>query len=141
MNDTNGDISPATLARLGVEIWRLGARLHHGNLERARDSHERLLRAFEDLGGRIEDRAGEFFVDGMTAEILDQPQGIDPAAGTLVWAETIRPGIVIGGQQVLAPQVLLAAHEPEPSGEPDAAPETPSIPEQEPQDDVPAAHD
>lgn len=95
------------LASLGVEIWRLGIRLRAGNHDRVEDSYKRLVRVFEDAGGRLEDRQGDPFIDGMTAEVLDQPQGVDPGDGGLVWAETIRPGIYLHGRCIVVPQVLL----------------------------------
>ena len=105
--DTVGD-RDQTLASLGVEIWRLGVRLDAADHGRLQDSYKRLKRAFEDLGGRLEDRRGERFVDGMTAEILDQPRGADPGDGGLVWIETIRPGVYLDGKCIVSPQIMLA---------------------------------
>lgn len=111
MSDLANNSGNDQLARLGIEIWRLGQRVERGDIGRVRDSYDRLLRAFADLGGRIEDRAGEPFIDGMVADILDQPPGVDPADGSLVWAETIRPGVHMDGRQVISPQVILKEQE------------------------------
>lgn len=110
---SESDLVPSAdgLARIGIEIWRLGLRIEGGDPARVRDSHRRLLQAFIDIGGRLEDRAGEPFVDGMVAEILDQPPGIDPAGGTLVWEATVRPGVYLDERQVITPQVLLKERE------------------------------
>lgn len=103
--------NPAILARLGVEIWRLGQRLRRSDTGRLPDSHERIARVFEELGGTIEDRAGEPFIDGMDAEILHQPDGIDPSSGSLYIAEVIRPAISVHGKRELPAQLILMSRE------------------------------
>ncbi len=95
------------LAKLGLEIWRLGQRLGAGRADRLEDSVRRLTEAFEAVGGRLEDRTGEAFVDGTTAEILHQPDGVVPGSDRLVWAETVRPGVYINGHCAVVPQVIL----------------------------------
>ncbi len=96
---------------IGVEIWRLGLRIESGKVERLPDSYQRLSALFEELGGRIEDRQGETFIDGMNAEILVQPDGIDPGSGALVWDATVRPGIYINDHCVVTPQVILSSRQ------------------------------
>jgi hypothetical protein len=95
------------MARLGVEIWRLGRRVAESEAPRIADSYGRLVQAFEDAGGRIEDRSGETFFDGTRAEILDQPTNPGPD-GRLVVAETVRPAVYVGGVCIIEPQLILA---------------------------------
>jgi hypothetical protein len=103
--------SSQAMGRLGVEIWRLGGRIEAGRTDRLDDSYQRLLEVFAELGGRIDDRSGERFIEGTAAEILSQPDGVDPGAGTLIWSETVRPGIYLDGQCVVIPQVMLNVRE------------------------------
>ncbi|TAJ19602.1 MAG: hypothetical protein EPO65_06340 [Dehalococcoidia bacterium] len=62
---------------------------------------------FVRLGGRVDDRTGERFVDGQLAEVLHQPDGANPGSDRLVIAETIRPAVFIDGRCIIIPQVIL----------------------------------
>lgn len=106
------DERPKAFGVLGVEIWRLERRLADFDQPRIKDSHGRLVKAFEAAGGRIEDRTGETFFDGMRAEILDQPDASEPDA-RLVVAETVRPAVYLDDRRIVEAQVILAIAEPE----------------------------
>lgn len=95
------------IGRMGVEIWRLQFRLKDSNDARLRDSADRLGRAFSDLGGSIEDRVGERFAPGTTAEILHQPPAADATSEWFVVIQTVRPRVMWGSECVVVPQVML----------------------------------
>ena len=95
------------LAMMGVELWRLAARAKRTESAPAMDSYERLMRLFTQVGGRVEDRTGERFVDGQVAEVLHQPDGTDPGSHRLVIAETVRPAVFVHDRCVIVPQVIL----------------------------------
>ena len=95
------------LGLLGVELWRLESRAKRIESPTAMDSYERLVEIFTRMGGRIEDRTGERFVDGQLAEILHQPSPIDGAS--LVIGETVRPAVFADGECVMIPQLILAS--------------------------------
>ena len=95
------------LAMLGVELWRLEVRAKRIESATALDSYERLMDVFVQIGGRVEDRTGERFIDGQIAEVLHQPPGTDPGSHRLVIAETVRPAVFVRGRCVFVPQVIL----------------------------------
>ncbi len=95
------------LGQLGVEIWRLGQRVVNETNPRLRDSQERILRAFQSLGGTIEDWTGDTFHDGTLAEIIDQPEAADAGADTLMVSQVVRPAVYFAGVRLVTPQVVL----------------------------------
>jgi len=101
--------SPAALAALGVEVWRLGRRIEGAaeQGDRFKDSHSRLVRALEDAGVRIDDPFGREFVEGTTADIIDMPTGINPSEDTLVVTNVLRPAVYVAGKCVVPPQIVV----------------------------------
>jgi hypothetical protein len=108
-------IAPAAIARLALEVWRLGRRVEAapGTSGRIADSYTRLVRELEALGVRIDDPFRRRFVDGTHAEIVDLPDGADPARETLIVSDVLRPAVFVDGQCVVVPQIILQRAEPE----------------------------
>jgi len=100
---------PTALAALGVEVWRLGRRADAApeQGDRFRDAHSRLVRALEDAGVRIDDPLGREFVEGTTADIIDMPEGLNPAEDRLVVANVLRPAVYVAGRCVISPQIVV----------------------------------
>lgn len=98
------------LAPLSIEVWRLGKRLAALSSPEARldDSHRRLLAELERLEVRIADPLGQQFFEGTHADVIDMPDGCDPASERIIIADVLRPGIFVNGICVVVPQVLLA---------------------------------
>jgi hypothetical protein len=102
--------SSLLFGRLAAEVWRLGRRIdaQPETHERIVDSYKRLVAALEDGGVRIDDPIGRRFVDGTNAEIIDLPNGSDPARDVLIVSDVLRPAVFVAGEAVIIPQVLLA---------------------------------
>lgn len=99
----------ALLAPLAVEVWRLGRRIAAapGTSERFADSHARLVRALEDAGVRTDDPLGTRFVEGTSAQIIDMPDGADPALESVIVTDVLRPAVYVDGICIVTPQVIL----------------------------------
>jgi hypothetical protein len=104
LNGSDPDLGP-----LSVEVWRLGKRL--GALpvpeERLADSHRRLTAELTKLHVRIDDPLGQQYIDGMHADVVDQPTGCDPTAERIIISDVLRPSVFVNGICVVMPQIVL----------------------------------
>lgn len=99
----------SALAELGTEVWRLGRRItaNPDASDRIRESHVGLVRCLTDLGVRIDDPLGQPFVEGMNADVIDLPEGADPANESMVITDVLKPAIFVDNVCVVTPQVVV----------------------------------
>ncbi len=104
-------VDGSTLAKIAVEVWRLGRRLDRVEHLPAgvRQAHERLRRLLDDGGVEIRDPYGERFFEGSNAEVIDGPGAGTVEPERLLVTDVLRPGVFINGTCVIAPQVVLGS--------------------------------
>lgn len=109
MDAVHTGVNPEALGAVAVEVWRLGRRIAQEAQPHPRvvDSHARLLRTIEDAGARIEDPIHERFIEGMNAEIIGAPTGVDASRDALVIGDVVRPTVYVHDICVVVPQILL----------------------------------
>ncbi len=99
----------SALAELGTEVWRLGRRItaNPDASNRIRESHVGLVRCLTDLGVRIDDPLGQTFVEGMNADVIDLPEGADPANEPMVITDVLKPAVFVDDVCVVTPQIIV----------------------------------
>ena len=103
----------SALGNLGTEVWRLGRRLGASDniSDRIQESHRGLMRCLDELGVRVDDPIGDRYFEGMNVDLIDLPDGADPANEVMIITDVLRPAVFVNGICVVTPQIIVERQE------------------------------